>query len=74
MELLKRAAPEIHSKISYIEIPTFCVSWVITWFSHNLPRYKDACRVFDFCLASHPLASTYLVVALLILNQDFLIN
>ena len=74
MQLLKVADPEIYATIDYLEVPTFCVSWVITWFSHSLPKYKDACRVFDFCLASHPLACCYLVVALLINNKEFFLE
>lgn len=46
--------------------PVFALSWVLTWFSHNLSSIDDAIRVFDFMLASHPLMPVYLSAACIV--------
>ena len=56
----------------------FSVSWVLTWFSHNLADFENICRLFDFFLACHPLMSVYFSAAfilerrkeLLLLDRD----
>ena len=30
--------------------PFFCLSWVLTWFSHNFDRFDDVVTVYDFLL------------------------
>jgi len=41
----------------------FTLSWVLTWFSHNLQSFDDITRIFDHLLASHPVMPIYLTVA-----------
>lgn len=41
--------------------PFFALSWIITWFAHHVPP-KDAARLFDLFIASHPLMPMYLFV------------
>jgi hypothetical protein len=43
--------------------PFFATSWLLTWFSHDLPLISDAARVFDAVLCSHPLFCYYLCAA-----------
>ena len=43
--------------------PFFALSWVLTWFSHDIVRYHHVTRIFDFLLASHPLMVVYLSCA-----------
>ncbi len=43
----------------------FTLSWLLTWFSHNLERLGDIARIFDFLLASHPIMPVYLAAALI---------
>jgi len=41
-------------------LPYFCLSWVITWCSHDLRDFSKIARLFDFFIASHPLMIIYL--------------
>ncbi|CAI2371134.1 unnamed protein product [Moneuplotes crassus] len=70
MKIIQVTHKEVYEKISFLEIPPFAVSWIITWFSHNLNSSEDICRIFDYCTASHPTASIYLAAATMIHNKD----
>lgn len=39
--------------------PFFVLPWMITWFAHQLKRFKDVTRLYDLFLVSHPLFSIY---------------
>jgi hypothetical protein len=56
------------------QLPIFCISWLLTWFAHDLFKYETICRVFDFVLASHSLAPLYLTVQVLIQLKPHLIQ
>ena len=43
--------------------PYFATSWLLTWFSHDLPLISDAARIFDALLCSHPLFCYYICAA-----------
>lgn len=43
--------------------PTYSLSWILTWFSHDIDEYKKVELVFDACLATHPLFCCYITVA-----------
>ena len=45
-----------------------CISWIITWFSHELHGFEEISRIFDFCLATHSLASVY-ITAIIVLRK-----
>ena len=62
LEILQQVDPEVHEKLSFLPQATFSISWVITWYAHDLPIQK-AERVFDFMLSNHPKAIIALVVA-----------
>lgn len=42
--------------------PYFALSWLITWFSHNVPALEQITRLFDLFMASHPLMPLYVAV------------
>ncbi len=46
--------------------PYFCLSWIITWFSHDVRDTDLVKRLFDFFIASHPLMSIYVSVAMIL--------
>jgi hypothetical protein len=48
MKIIQATNPDIHDKISFIQMPTFAVSWIITWFAHDLDDINDTYRIFDF--------------------------
>lgn len=62
---------DIYEKISFIDMPTFAVSWIITWFSHAL---EDSNTIFDYCIASHPATIIYIAAATVIYNGDALLD
>jgi hypothetical protein len=41
----------------------FCLSWILTWFSHDLSCVETTKRFFDACLASHPMFVIYATVS-----------
>ena len=45
----------LKARMEYIE-PYFALSWVLSWFTHNLTNIKKIYRVLDFLICSHPLA------------------
>ena len=48
MKIIKGTNSEIYDKIKFIDMPTFAVSWIITWFAHDLDDEEDIFRIFDF--------------------------
>lgn len=50
----------------------FALSWVLTWFAHVYDEFDDVCRIFDFVLATHPLAPVYLSTAVSACNGSCL--
>jgi len=54
--------------------PTFALSWILTWFSHDIDELEKVQLVFDACLATHPLFCVYLAVSQMILSRDALIE
>ncbi|KAK9810962.1 hypothetical protein WJX73_001235 [Symbiochloris irregularis] len=64
MPILEQVDPELHRHISATEVqPFFALSWLITWFSHNVPELDNAARIFDVFLSSHPLMPLYFAAA-----------
>ena len=48
------------------EVPvTFAVSWIITWFSHDIDDFEKICRLFDVFLASGPFMPIYMAAAVM---------
>ena len=50
--------------------PYFCVSWILTWLSHDLSHFQLVTRFFDFFLVSNPLMPLYVVAAGLSLRRQ----
>ncbi|OMJ94003.1 hypothetical protein SteCoe_2920 [Stentor coeruleus] len=65
---LTKKLRQIYTIDTNVNSPMFSLSWVLTWLSHNMHSFDKLCRVFDFCLASHPLAPIYIAAAI-ILNE-----
>ena len=65
--LLAEADPEVFAFLRRTQVQSFfSLSWILTWFSHNLSREADVARVFDYFLSSHPLQPVYATVALIV--------
>lgn len=62
--LLKRFDPEVYDFLHESGVQTyFSLSWVITWFSHDISDLGIATRVFDAFFSSHPMFSLYVSAA-----------
>lgn len=66
--LIELADEELHNFFKCIPQMQsfFSLSWILTWFSHDIGSYSDICLVFDFFLASHPLMPLYMSTALIL--------
>lgn len=51
----------IESKVSSI----FALSWLLTWFAHNIETFNDITRLYDFFLSTHPLMPLYFTCSIL---------
>ncbi|KAJ3157677.1 hypothetical protein HDU89_000053 [Geranomyces variabilis] len=69
--LLSLASPHVHKFLSEVDgfLPYFCLSWVITWYSHNLHDQARVARLFDFLLASNPLMPVYVAAAVVLARK-----
>jgi hypothetical protein len=74
MKVIQATYPDVYDTISFIEMPTFAVSWIITWFAHDLDNPKDIFRMYDFNIASHPATIIYIAAAVVIFNKDVLFD
>ena len=67
MPLIATFDPQLHSHLYDCEMePYFCLSWIITWFSHDVRDTALVKRLFDFFIVSHPLMSVYMSIAMII--------
>lgn len=58
--ILSGKDPQLAAHLQRAQLPPyFALSWVITWFSHNISAALVP-RLFDLFLASHPLMPLYL--------------
>eukprot|EP01084_Bolivina_argentea_P006904 13040_1 len=59
---------ELHKLFASINahLLSFCVSWLITWFAHEIRDMNVIARIYDYVLCSHELIPLYMSSALLI--------
>ena len=75
MQILKRQDEEVYGIISQIgDIPTFTLSWLLTWYSHVLSEFREVQRLFDAMLSQPPLFPLYMVVATILSNRQSIIE
>jgi hypothetical protein len=57
--------PTLHDFLADCSMePFFALSWIITWFSHDVRDTDLTKRLFDFFISSHPLMPFYVSVAM----------
>jgi hypothetical protein len=62
--IIKASDSVLHRFLTDAKVePFFATSWLLTWFSHDLPLIADAARVYDAILCSHPLYCYYICAA-----------
>jgi len=65
MPLICHFDREVHDFLYACEMePFFALSWIITWFSHDIRDTALAKRLFDAFLVSHPLLPLYVAIAM----------
>lgn len=69
--LIYRLHPSLYDYLERSEVGTmFCLPWFLTWYGHNLNKYQDVVRLYDFFLASPPLTPLYLAAEIVVHRQD----
>jgi Rab-GTPase-TBC domain len=70
MPMLRALDPLLFRKLQSVDMtPYFCLSWILTWFAHDVRDTALVKRLFDAFLASHAMMPTYVAVAMLIRNR-----
>jgi len=63
--LLQRFDRPLHDYLVEAALePFFALSWILTWFSHDLKDTSTATRLFDAFLVSHPILPIYVSIAM----------
>ena len=69
--LLQVGDKEVAKLLQIVGIePYFVVSWLITWFAHDVKDLDVISRIFDVMLCSHPLYCLYICAALVVHNRE----
>ncbi|KNE69881.1 hypothetical protein AMAG_14728 [Allomyces macrogynus ATCC 38327] len=69
LPILRNENPDVFELFQEVELePHFCLSWITTWFAHDIDRFDDVCRLFDFFLSTNPIMPLY-VSAVIVLSQ-----
>jgi hypothetical protein len=72
--ILLEAIKEVDSTISLylvfmgVEQPSFVLSWIITFFTHDIKNSVLQYRILDYLICNHPLA-VYFLTALIVVDQ-----
>lgn len=73
--IVRRVDPSLRKALATVKPPYFMVSWLITWFAHDLSS-EDAAGVFEYCLQREAAAivPAYLSAAVLICKRDSILE
>ncbi|KAH8556096.1 rab-GTPase-TBC domain-containing protein [Umbelopsis sp. PMI_123] len=55
-------------------LPYYCLSWVITWCSHDIDDFSVIPRLFDLFLSSNPLMPVYFAAAIVLAHKEELLQ
>ncbi|KAG2186427.1 hypothetical protein INT43_002865 [Umbelopsis isabellina] len=55
-------------------LPYYCLSWVITWCSHDIDDFSIIPRLFDLFLSSNPLMPVYFAAAIVLAHKEELLQ
>jgi len=57
---------EVHNHLVDADMePFFCLSWIFTWFAHDVPDTQLVKRIFDFFIVGHPLVLVYTALSMM---------
>lgn len=70
-EMIRKENPELSKFLTSSGVGTiFCLSWIITWFSHVLKNYDTVGRLFDLFISSHKYTPLYLTTAMILFKEN----
>ncbi|RHZ50957.1 hypothetical protein Glove_487g19 [Diversispora epigaea] len=70
-DLIRFEDVELADFITRSEVmPHFCISWVITWFSHDIHDFPTVVRLFDLFIASDPLMPIYFSAMIILSRRE----
>lgn len=75
--LLAKLDTRLHNHLQDCDMePFFCLSWILTWFSHDIRDTNLVKRIFDAFLVSHPLLVLYVSIAMMVhpINRQILLE
>jgi TBC1 domain family member 20 len=72
--LVARKLQSLYTYDTEIGLPSIAVPWVICWLSGSLNKYLSIARIFDFCLATHPLAPVYISAVIIKSKKKLLLE
>lgn len=75
--LLSRLDKQVHNHLQDCDMePFFCLSWILTWFSHDVRDTNLCKRLFDAFISSHPLLVVYVSLAMMLhpINRELILQ
>ncbi|KAJ2725566.1 GTPase-activating protein gyp8 [Coemansia sp. Benny D115] len=64
--ILETTSPEVHRLLVDLDVPEFfAISWVLTWFAHDLDDFETICRIYDFLITMPPMQVVYMAAAMI---------
>ena len=73
--LIKSLDPMIYSILKRNEVHSFfAISWIMTWFAHDISNLDFICRIFDFLLSFPPIMSVYLSAIVILQVKPLLLE
>jgi hypothetical protein len=71
--LLRKLDIELHNHLLDADMePYFCLSWIITWFSHDIRDTALVKRLFDAFIVGHPLLPVYTALSMMTVSIIYL--
>ncbi|KAI9219225.1 rab-GTPase-TBC domain-containing protein [Blastocladiella britannica] len=75
LPIIKNEDRDIYALMAECELhPYFCLSYIISWFSHDLTAFDDVCRLFDLFLSSNPAMPIYCSAAIVLRRKEELMD
>lgn len=64
LAIISEVDPPVYNQLQQSTVPPyFCISWLMTWFAHDVRSVEMAAQLFDFFLLNPPLVIIYTAAA-----------
>ena len=69
--LLRKLDREVHDHLIDADMePYFCLSWIITWYAHDIRDTNLVKRLFDAFIVGHPLLPVYTALSMMTVSSN----